>query len=386
MVKIAIDCMGGDHGLKVTIPACMEYLERDSDVSLILVGIESQIRDALQGHPEALVKRTTIHHASEVVGMDEPPAQALRGKKDSSIRVAASLVKEGSADAVVSAGNTGALMAISRYILKTLDGIDRPAIASALPNQKGGATLMLDLGANVDCAAEHLLQFAYMGSALVAATENIAKPTVGLLNIGEELIKGNETVKAAAELLRASTLNFFGNVEGNDIFKGTTDVVVCDGFVGNVALKTSEGLAQMLGGAIKEEFQRNLLTKSMAVLSLPVLLQFKKRVDHRRYNGAALLGLNGIVVKSHGGADAYGFSFAIKRARDAARARLIDQIRDSLAAHKQAADEKAAALAQTEAANEAASASAKHSADNATDSAAQASASISDGSNTPPAA
>lgn len=349
MVKIAIDCMGGDHGLKTTVPACMEYLQRDAEVNLILVGIEEQIRSALQGCDPNLVKRTTVHHASEVVGMDEPPAQALRGKKDSSIRVAAQLVKQGQADAVVSAGNTGALMAISRYILKTLDGIDRPAIASALPNQKGGATLMLDLGANVDCAAEHLLQFAYMGSALVSATEGIARPTVGLLNIGEELIKGNETVKAAAELLRASTLNFFGNVEGNDIFKGTTDVVVCDGFVGNVALKTSEGLAQMLGGAIKEEFQRNLLTKSMALLSLPVLLQFKKRVDHRRYNGAALLGLNGVVVKSHGGADAYGFSFAIKRARDAARAGLVTQIRASLQAQQQAAAEKAAAGAESEA-------------------------------------
>jgi len=347
MVKIAIDCMGGDHGLKVTIPACMDYLERDEEVSLVLVGIEDQIRSALQGYPEALVRRTSIQHASEVVGMDEPPAQALRGKKDSSIRVASVLVKEGKADAVVSAGNTGALMAISRYILKTLDGIDRPAIASALPNQKGGATLMLDLGANVDCAAEHLLQFGYMGSALVSATEGVAKPTVGLLNIGEELIKGNETVKAAAELLRASTLNFYGNVEGNDIFKGTTDVVVCDGFVGNVALKTSEGLAQMLGGAIKDEFKRNVLTKAMAVLALPVLTQFKKRMDHRRYNGAALLGLNGIVIKSHGGADAYGFSFAIKRARDAAKAQLISQIRESLAAHQQAASARAQAATES---------------------------------------
>lgn len=346
MVKIAIDCMGGDHGLKVTVPACMEYLERDPDVALVLVGIEDQIRQALEGQPEELIRRTTIHHASEVVGMDEPPAQAMRNKRDSSIRVAASLVKEGVADAVVSAGNTGALMAISRYVLKTLDGIDRPAIASALPNQKGGATLMLDLGANVDCGPEHLLQFGYMGSALVSATEGIERPTVGLLNIGEELIKGNETVKAAAELLRSSTLNFFGNVEGNDIFKGTTDVVVCDGFVGNVALKTSEGLAQMMGSAIKDEFQRNLLTKAMAVVAMPVLMQFKKRVDHRRYNGAALLGLNGIVVKSHGGTDAYGFSFAIKRATDAARAKLIEQIRNSLSAHQQAA---AALAAQAQA-------------------------------------
>lgn len=346
MVRIAVDCMGGDNGLSVTVPACLEYLDRESDVELILVGIEDQIKAALAAKSSAHMGRIRIHHASEVVGMDEPPAQALRGKKDSSIRVAATLVKEGQADAVVSAGNTGALMAISRYILKTLDGIDRPAIASALPNQKGGSTLMLDLGANVDCAAEHLLQFGYMGAALVAATEGIDRPTVGLLNIGEEVIKGNETVKAAAELLRASALNFFGNVEGNDIFKGTTDVVVCDGFVGNVALKTSEGLAQMLGGAIKQEFQRNLLTKSMAVLSLPVLLQFKKRVDHRRYNGAALLGLKGIVIKSHGSADAYGFSFALKRARDAAKAQLVERIRSSMAMHKPVAAQAESGSAQ----------------------------------------
>ncbi len=341
MVRIAVDCMGGDHGLNTTIPACLEYLEREPLVELILVGKEAEIKSALAGKEAAYSSRVTIHHASEVVGMDEPPAQALRGKKDSSIRVAAVLVKENKADAVVSAGNTGALMAISRYILKTLDGIDRPAIASALPNEKGGSTLMLDLGANVDCGAEHLLQFAYMGSALVSATEGIEKPSVGLLNIGEEVIKGNETVKAASELLRASSLNFYGNVEGNDIFKGTTDVVVCDGFVGNVALKTSEGLAQMLAGAIKKEFQKNVLTKGMALIAMPVLLQFKKRVDHRRYNGAALLGLKGIVVKSHGSADAYGFSFALKRAHDAAKANLVERIRSSMAAHQPSPDAEA---------------------------------------------
>jgi len=340
--------MGGDHGLSTTIPACLDYLEREPSVDLILVGKEAEIKAALAGRESAYGTRVTIHHASEVVGMDEPPAQALRGKKDSSIRVAATLVKEGQADAVVSAGNTGALMAISRYILKTLDGIDRPAIASALPNEKGGSTLMLDLGANVDVGPEHLLQFGYMGSALVSATEGIEKPTVGLLNIGEEVIKGNETVKAASVLLRESSLNFFGNVEGNDIFKGTTDVVVCDGFVGNVALKTSEGLAQMLVGAIKKEFQKNVLTKGMALIAMPVLLQFKKRVDHRRYNGAALLGLKGIVVKSHGSADPYGFSFALKRAHDAARAKLIERIRSSLEAHQSnsgpSAEENASAL------------------------------------------
>jgi glycerol-3-phosphate acyltransferase PlsX len=257
--------------------------------------------------------------------MDEPPAQALRGKRNSSMRVAINLVKEGRADAAVSAGNTGALMAISRFVLKTLDGIDRPAIASALPNQRGGATTMLDLGANVDSSAEHLLQFAVLGAALVSALEGKERPSIGLLNIGEEVIKGNEVVKQAAELLRASPLNFQGNVEGDDIFKGTTDVVVCDGFVGNVALKTSEGLAQMLAGMIKEEFTRGVFSKLSAAVAYPVLKRFKRRVDHRRYNGAALLGLRGIVIKSHGSADAYAFEQALGRGFDAARRQLLDR-------------------------------------------------------------
>ncbi len=330
MVRIAVDCMGGDHGLSVTIPACLSFLERQSDVEIVLVGKQGEIEQALTKKKALEHPRLTIRHASEVVTMDDPPAQALRTKKDSSIRVAATLVKEGAAQACVSAGNTGALMAISRYVLKTMDGIDRPAIASVLPNQKDGATTMLDLGANVDCGPEHLLQFAIMGSALVTAVEGIERPTVGLLNIGEEAIKGNDVVKQAGELLRASALNFYGNVEGNDIFKGTSDVVVCDGFVGNVALKTSEGLAQMLGGFIKDEFTKNIFTKILAVVASPVLLKFKKRVDHRRYNGAALLGLKGIVIKSHGSADAYGFSFALKRAYDAANAGLIDRISATL--------------------------------------------------------
>jgi len=232
--------------------------------------------------------------------------------------VALNLVKDGVAQACVSAGNTGALMAVSRYVLKTLPGIERPAISAIMPNIKGWTT-MLDLGANVDCEPQHLLQFAEMGNALVAAVDGKERPTIGLLNIGEEVIKGNETIKRAGELLRASSLNFYGNVEGNDIYKGTTDVVVCDGFVGNVALKTSEGLALMLGGMIKEEFSRSWLTKVMALLSWPVLARFKHRVDHRRYNGAALLGLRGLVVKSHGSADAYAYEFAIKRAYDAVK-------------------------------------------------------------------
>lgn len=327
MVRIAIDCMGGDHGLPVTIPACLQFLKQIEGTHLILVGKQEEIEAALSKKGALEHPRITIHHASEVVEMDDAPAQALRTKKDSSIRVCANLVKEGLANAFVSAGNTGALMAISRFVLKTMDSIDRPAIASELPNQKGNGTLMLDLGANVDCGPEHLFQFAVMGSAFMRATEGIQRPSVGLLNIGEEVIKGNDVVKKAAELLRSSEINFYGNVEGNDIYKGTTEVVVCDGFVGNVALKASEGLAQMLGDIIKTEFKKGIWPKISAVLAAPVLLRFKKRVDHRRYNGAALLGLKGIVIKSHGSADSYAFYYAIKRANDAAKANLIETIR-----------------------------------------------------------
>lgn len=245
------------------------------------------------------------------------------------MRVAINLVKSGEAQACVSAGNTGALMAISRFVLKTLPGIDRPAIASVLP-ALNGHTLVLDLGANVDCTPEHLLQFGVMGAELVASVEGKARPTVGLLNIGEEDIKGNEVVKKAAELLRASGLNFLGNVEGNDIYKGTTDVVVCDGFVGNVALKASEGLAQMLATYLREQFNRNLLTKLAGLVALPVLNGFKRRVDHRRYNGASLLGLRGIVIKSHGSADTYAFGFALQRGVEEARTGVLAHITEGL--------------------------------------------------------
>jgi len=244
MITIAVDCMGGDHGPQVTLPACTDFLNRHPDAALVLVGLS----EALSGfsHPRAKVVL-----ASEVVTMDDPLEVALRKKKDSSMRVAVQQVKDGLAQAAVSAGNTGALMAISRYILKTVDGIERPAIAGQIPNAKGGATTVLDLGANVDCSAEHLLQFAVMGSALVSVLSGDESPSVGLLNIGEEVIKGNEVIKKAGELLRSAAktgdLNFVGNVEGNDIFKGTAAIVVCDGFVGNVALKTSEGLASMFG-------------------------------------------------------------------------------------------------------------------------------------------
>src|SRR5690606_18703192 len=254
--------------------------------------------------------RLRIQAASEVVEMDDPPADALRRKKDSSMRVAINLVRDGEADGCVSAGNTGALMGIARLVAKPLPGVDRPAIASQLPTRKGVVT-MLDLGANVNCTPEQLVQFAAMGSALVSSVEHIERPTIGLLNIGEEDIKGNELVKEAAERLKASGLNFHGNVEGNDIYKGTTDVVVCDGFVGNVALKTSEGLAQMLYEFLKAEFTRGVLSKLAAAVAYPVLTRFKRRIDPRRFNGATLVGLKGVVVKSHGGADALGFRHAI---------------------------------------------------------------------------
>jgi len=317
-ITVAIDCMGGDHGPHVTVPAALTFLRAWPEVNIVLVGLEDAIRIELKAHKAEIGPRLRIRHASEVVTMDEPPALALRNKKDSSMRVAVDLVKTGEANACVSAGNTGALMATSRFVLKMLPGIDRPAIAGVLPTIRG-RTYVLDLGANVDCGPEHLVQFAIMGSALVAAVEHKVHPSVGLLNIGEEAIKGNEVVKQAADMLRASAINFAGNVEGDDIFKGKTDVVVCDGFVGNVALKTAEGLAQMLGVFLREEFKRNVLTRAATIFAMPVLNAFKRRVDHRRFNGASLLGLRGIVVKSHGSADIYSFGFAIERAVDQVR-------------------------------------------------------------------
>jgi phosphate acyltransferase len=328
MTTLAVDCMGGDHGPAVTLVACRNFLDHEPEARLLLVGRP----EALAGWSHA---RGTVVAATEVVAMDDPVETALRRKKDSSMRIAIRQVKDGAAQAAVSAGNTGALMALARYLLKTVEGIDRPAIASHLPNAKGGATTVLDLGANVDCTEQHLLQFAVMGSALVSALKHVDAPTVGLLNIGEEVIKGNEMIKRAGELLRAAAangdLNFHGNVEGNDIFKGTTDIVVCDGFVGNIALKTSEGLATMIGGFLKEEFSRGPLTKLAALLSLPVLKAFKNRVDYRRYNGAALLGLRGLVFKSHGSADAFAFEQALARAYDAARNNLLDRVQARIA-------------------------------------------------------
>jgi len=330
-VTVAIDCMGGDHGARVTVPAAVEWSRRDPQCRFVLVGLQDVIAAELQRAGAAADERLSVRHATEVVAMDEPPANALRGKKDSSMRVAIDLVKSGEAQACVSAGNTGALMATSRFVLKTLPGIDRPAIAGMLPTVKGH-THILDLGANVDCTAEHLLQFAVMGAELVASVEHKSRPTVGLLNIGTEDIKGNDVVKEAAALLRASGLNFYGNIEGDDIYKGTTDVIVCDGFVGNVALKTSEGLAQMLRTYLRDEFGRNLLTKLAGVLAMPVINAFKNRVDHRRYNGASLLGLRGVVIKSHGSADAYAFGFAIEHAISEVRTGVLEHITKRMAA------------------------------------------------------
>ena len=328
MITLAVDCMGGDHGPRVTLVACRRFLDTHPDTQLLLVGRP----DALSSftHPRAQVVA-----ASEVVAMDDPIEVALRRKKDSSMRVAIEQVKSGAAQAVVSAGNTGALMAISRYLLKTIDGIDRPAIAGRMPDFKGGGTTMLDLGANVDCTPEHLLQFAVMGSALVSVLDNIDHPTVGLLNIGEEDIKGSEVIKKTADLLRnaakSGDLNFVGNVEGTDIYQGVVNLIVCDGFVGNVALKASEGLAYKISETLKNSFKHNIFTKITGIFAYPVLSDFKNRVDHRRYNGAALLGLNGIVFKSHGSADDVAFGTALDRAYDAAHHNLLERVRSRIA-------------------------------------------------------
>ena len=319
--------MGGDHGPSITLPACRAFLKSHPAAHLTLVGSAEALQAA------ANWTRCAIVVATEVVTMEDSVEVAMRRKRDSSMRVAIQQVKEG-AHACVSAGNTGALMAVARYLLKTLDGIDRPAIATVMPNRRDGYTTVLDLGANVDCTPENLLQFAVMGSALVAAVDGKPEPAVGLLNIGEEAIKGSEVIKRAGELMRAAAeagqIRFHGNVEGNDIFKGTVDVVVCDGFVGNVLLKTSEGLASMMSDFIKQEFTRGPFSKLAALVAMPVLQRFKRRVDPRRYNGAALLGLRGLVFKSHGSADAYAFEQALARAYDAARNRLLDRVHDRL--------------------------------------------------------
>jgi glycerol-3-phosphate acyltransferase PlsX len=327
--------MGGDHGPSVTIPAAASFLRREADAELILVGQEQVLLPLLKKYKLADDPRVQIKNASEIITMEDPIEVALRRKKDSSMRVAVTLVKEGLAQASVSAGNTGALMAVSRYILKTLPGVDRPAICTILPNQKDGPTYMLDLGANVDCEPQHLHQFALMGSALVAVMEGKPRPTVGLLNIGEEDIKGNELVKQTALLLRADhqkgTLNFYGNVEGNDIFEGTTDLVVCDGFVGNVTLKASEGLGRFVKIVLTTEFKKGFFNKLGALIAYGALKALSRRLNPSRYNGASLLGLRGLVFKSHGGADVYAFEWAIRRAYDAAKYDVLSRIGATIA-------------------------------------------------------
>ena len=323
--------MGGDHGPHVTVPAALDFRREYADVDIVLVGRREAIEAELAKHGAVPGAGLRVQHAAEIVAMDEAPVHAMRYKKDSSMRVAVNLVKGGEAHACVSAGNTGALMAISRFVLKTLPAIDRPAIASGVPNSLGGYTYILDLGANVDCTPEQLMQFGVMGAMLVAAVEHKDRPSVGLLNIGVEDIKGNDTVKQAGELLRASGLNFHGNVEADDIYKGTVDVVVCDGFVGNSVLKASEGVAKMIVGFLRQEFSRDPLRRLSALIAMPVLKALRARMDPGNYNGASLLGLKGIVIKSHGSADRYAFGQALRRAVEEVRNDVVRRITDRMA-------------------------------------------------------
>ena len=321
--RISLDAMSGDLGPAAVVPAALDALKAFADIELVLVGDEAEIRHHLGA---AAVERVEIVHTTEVVTMEDAPAQALRMKKDSSMRVAINLVKDGAVDAAVSAGNTGALMATAKFVLKTLPGIHRPAICTAVPSGRGGHTHILDLGANIDSSPEQLYQFAVMGSEMVQAVDANPSPTVGLLNVGAEAIKGSAEVKAAGELLSDSPLNYIGFVEGDDIYAGKVDVVVCDGFVGNVALKTSEGLAKMISNNLRDEFLRTPLTKLAGVIAMPVLRAFRRKIDPRRYNGASLLGLSGVVIKSHGGADRLAFANAIKIARIEAHQKVPEKI------------------------------------------------------------
>ena len=328
-VTVALDAMGGDIGPDSVVPAALASLRDHDDLNIILVGDETVLENSLARHKAAVSDRLKIRHASQVVAMDDLPSHAMRNKKDSSMRVAINLVKQGDAVACVSAGNTGALMATARFVLKMLPGIDRPAICTALPSMTSH-TWMLDLGANVDVDAKHLLQFAVMGSVMARAVDGNEGPRIGLLNIGEEEIKGNEQVKEANQLLASSHLNYGGYAEGDDIYKGGFDVVVCDGFVGNVSLKTTEGVAKMIAQFIREEFSRNILTRLAALVAMPVLHAFRNRIDPRCYNGASLLGLRGIVIKSHGSADELAFANAIKVAVLAVRESVPERISSQL--------------------------------------------------------
>ncbi|WP_025385409.1 phosphate acyltransferase PlsX [Legionella oakridgensis] len=329
-ITIAIDAMGGDHGLNIVIPACVRAVRNNPDLKLLLVGDQQQVTSHLNQHGALSNPQFTVVHASEVVAMDELPSHALRNKKDSSMRVAINQVKEKRAQACVSAGNTGALMATARFVLKTLPGIDRPAIIAELPTMKG-KTRVIDLGANVDSCAEHLFQFAIMGSALIQALDNKPMPKIGLLNIGVEEIKGNDQVKRTAHMLsECSVMNYVGYVEGDQFYSGEVDLVVCDGFVGNATLKASEGLAKLILSILKESFTRNWLAKMAGLIAYPALSHMKKRIDPSRYNGASLIGLNGIVVKSHGGASELAFQFAIEEAVLQVKNNVVDLVRDQI--------------------------------------------------------
>lgn len=331
-VTIALDAMGGDHGPSIVVPAALRSLKEESQLHLILVGDRELLLEQLRLRHASENDRLRIHHASQKVEMDELPSVALRNKKDSSMRVAINLVKEGVAQACVSAGNTGALMATARFVLKTLPGIDRPAIVAELPTCKKDVNVrVLDLGANVDSRAEYLFQFAVMGSVLASAVSDIKMPTVALLNIGEEEIKGNEQVKEAARLLSDNpAINYIGYIEGDAIYKGIADVVICDGFVGNVMLKTSEGLAKMIAQYLKEGFNRNWFTRLSGLAALHVLKSVGKRIDPARYNGASFVGLQGTVIKSHGSANALAYANAIHEAVLEARQNVPQRIREQV--------------------------------------------------------
>lgn len=330
---ISLDAMGGDHGPRVIIPAALICLEKHPNLHIIFVGKKEVLGPLLRKHKaRRFSARWEVQHASEVVGMDESPATALRNKKDSAMRIAVNLVKEARAQACVSAGNTGALMATAKFVLKTLPGVDRPAITTQFPAKNGKLVRVLDLGANVDSKAEQLYQFAVMGSMLASVVKDIEAPTVGVLNVGEEEIKGNEQVKQVNELLtNSSFVNYMGYVEGNDLFSGKVDVIVCDGFVGNIVLKAVEGLAKMVSNLVLATFKGSLYGKFVGFLALPIVRHLKKRFDPKRYNGATLLGLNGIVIKSHGGADVRAFSYAIEEAIVEVERDLVSKIRDKIA-------------------------------------------------------
>lgn len=330
-ITIAIDAMGGDYGPPVTVPAALMALEADPDLGIILVGDPDILKQQLRLNKTAVPERLQVYPASQIVAMDEPPALALRNKKDSSMRIAINLVKDGQAQACVSAGNTGALMATARFVLKTLPGIDRPAISAMLPTMKEQTKVrVLDLGANVDSQPESLFQFAVMGSVLSSEVDNIDCPRVGLLNIGSEEIKGNEQVKKAAEILKNSRINYIGYVEGDAIYQGIADVVVCDGFVGNVALKVTEGVAKLVGHYIKLAFNRNWFSRLSGLAALHILKRIRKQMDPAHYNGASLVGLKGIVIKSHGSANDLAFKNAINEAVLEVKKNILERIQEQV--------------------------------------------------------